>query len=656
MSGGESRGGRRGSIGRESTDPGWNVARFLIHRFEQLGIRYLYGVPGNHLGPFLEVLAEERRAGRTQLEWVGTPTELGAGYAADGYARIHGIGAAAVTYGVGAFSLLNTIGGAYVEEVPLVAMVASPTYEQWLNLRSIGLVTSHMSPRFESNLDVYRQVTVDAQTISNSQLAPRQIDGALAACLSEGKPVYLEITENSFKGACAAPEAEIAATRRRSNGDLLAKAVADAAGHFRQSKHPIFWGGEEIDRLRLADDFQRLVDATGTPFCTTIGAKSILSENHPLFHGVYNGKASLPAVRRMFKEVADLRIGLGSWSTSKNLGGDIDLGEDWIVAAHEGVTVGSHYYPNVQLPDFLRELREALTQPPPKTAALAAASVAADERGAADYYAAGVGEGIDLPASREAFLASLALPETETAADGASAKRAAAPLAAAAEAAPAAPPLTYDRLFQRINTFLAAADQGSGLGATNPYVVVSDAAFALLGSQNLRMVERHSFFAQNSWLAIGYSVGAVTGVKSARPNKRPLVFVGDGSFQETCQEMSTHSRLRHDTVLFVLDNEGFYGIEQMLVHPCFYAGQEPGAFYNFLHRWSYTKLAEVFGSDATPMSGLLARDERELDEALRRIADGGDPINRGPILVQVVLARTDYPEAIGYALEPCRKP
>jgi len=92
----------------------------------------------------------------------------------------------------------------------------------------------------------------------------------------------------------------------------------------------------------------------------------------------------------------------------------------------------------------------------------------------------------------------------------------------------------------------------------------------------------------------------------------------------------------------------------MLVHPCFYAGQEPGAFYNFLHRWSYSKLAEVFGSEATPMSGLVARDERELDEALRRIADAGDPINRGPILVQVVLAQPDYPAAIGYAIDPCR--
>ncbi len=318
------------------------------------------------------------------------------------------------------------------------------------------------------------------------------------------------------------------------------------------------------------------------------------------------------------------------------------------MAAHEGVTVGSHFFPNVQLPDFVRGLRAALAQRAGRAAAPAAGGAAAT----ADYYAAGVGEGVALPASREAFLGSLASAESAAPPDAPSAAKLAA--APEATATPEPPPLTYDRLFQRINTFLAAADEGTGVGATNPYVVVSDAAFALLGSQNLRMVERQSFFAQNSWLAIGYSVGAVTGVKSARPGKRPLVFVGDGSFQETCQEMSTHTRLRHDTVLFVLDNEDFYGIEQMLVHPCFYAGQEPPAFYNLLHRWSYSRLAEVFGSEATPMSGLVVRDERELDEALRRIADAGDSINRGPILVQVVLAQSDYPAAIGYAVEPCK--
>jgi TPP-dependent 2-oxoacid decarboxylase len=605
----------------------WNVSRYLIHRLGQLGIGRLFGVPGNHLGPFLEILAEERAAGRTTLGWVGTPTEIGAGSAADGFARVHGIGAVAVTYGVGAFSLLNTIGGAYVEQIPLLAINASPTYEQWLNFRSIGLLTSHMSPRFESNLDVYRQVTVDAQVINNGRLAPRQIDGALAACLAERRPVYLEVTEDTWKAACAAPEGDIVALPRGSNPKLLAAAVDAAVRKIQAARRPILWGGEEIDRQSLADDFQALVDATALPFCTTIGAKSILSELHPQFHGVYNGKASLPEVRRMFKESADLRIGLGSWSTSKNLGGDVDLGEDWIVAAHEGVTVGSQFFPKVQLGDFLRALRQRLAPQ-----ALAAAG--------ADYYALEPG-GAD---SREEFLASLSAP------GGPEGPAPAGVAAAAADAEEPVPALTYDTLFARINRFLAAATKGTFPTATNPYAVVSDAAFALLGSQNLRMAERRSFFAQNAWLAIGWSVGAVSGLKEAQPRKRPLVFVGDGSFQETCQEMSTHTRLHHDTVLFVLHNQDFYGIEQMLVHPCFYAGKEPEAFYNILHPWNYSRFAEVFGSEATPMTGFKVGTLQELDEVLGVVNDASHPANRGPILVQVLLDRKDYPAAIGYSV------
>jgi TPP-dependent 2-oxoacid decarboxylase len=596
----------------------WNVARYLIHRLDQLGIGFLFGVPGNHLGPFLEVLAEERRAGRTGLAWVGTPTEMGAGYAADGYARIHGVGAAAVTYSVGAFSLLNSIGGAYVEEVPLVAINATPTFEQWLNFREVGLMTSHMSPRFESNLDVYRQVTVDAQVISNSRLAPRQIDGALAACLAERRPVYLEVMEDTWKGPCGEPEGTVAPLPRGSSPKLLAAAVEAAMEKLAASRKPIFWAGEETDRQRLADELQALIETSALPFCTTIGAKSVLSENHPQFHGVYNGKASLPEVRRMFKEVADLRIGLGAWSTSKNLGGDVALGEDWVMAAHEGVSVGAKFFPKVQLGDFLRLLRERLAAGSPHRAA------------GSDYYLLGASGGLALPRSRMAFLA--ALDE-----------------APAGIPAPV-PRLTYDSFFARIGAFLQAATQGSGVGATNPYFVVSDAAFALLGSQNLRMVERQSYFAQNSWLAIGYSVGAVTGLKSARPTRRPLVFVGDGSFQEICQELSTHTRLRHDTVVFVLNNQDFYGIEQMLVHPCFYAGQEPEAYYNLLHPWNYSRLAEVFGSVETPMSGLAVADPDGLEEALRVIGDPSHPANRGPLLVQVKLRREDYPAAIGYAV------
>lgn len=593
---------------------GWTVARYLATRLEQLGVHRIFGVPGNHLGPFLSIMRET-----TRVEWVGTPTEMGAGYAADGYARVHGLGVAAVTYSVGAFSLLNTIGGAYVEEIPLVAINASPTYEQWLNFRAVGLLTSHMSPRFESNLDVYRQVTVDAQVISNAALAPEQIDAALTACLSERKPVYLEVMENVWSTECPAPEGEIVPRPRPTTaGNLrtLAKAVdASIALIEAHERRPILWGGEEIDRYHIADTFASLVDATGIPFCTTIGGKSILSETHPQFHGVYNGNASLPEVRRIFKEVAKCRIGLGSWSTSKNLAGDKVIGSDWIVAARQGIAVGTQYFPDVKLEEYMAALRDA--------------AVAKWGEGCfrTDYYAVEADPADGLPDTRGEFLAALRAPS------------------------PPARPLTYDSFFASIGDFLT--DTASG--ETSPYVVVSDAGFALLGSMNLPMVERRSYFAQNAWLSIGYSVGAVTGVKSARADRRPLVFVGDGSFQEICQELSTHTRLGQDVVVFVLNNGDFYGIEQMLVHPCFYKGDsEPDpAFYNELHPWRFAKLADVFGSPDKPMGGVEIATHADLDALLSRLADAADPLNRGPVLVQVRLPRRDFPRAIGYATEGC---
>ncbi|HEX2081429.1 MAG TPA: thiamine pyrophosphate-binding protein [Longimicrobium sp.] len=595
-------------------DGTWNVARYLAARLAELGIGHLFGVPGNHLGPFLP---EVRKAG---IEWVGNCNEINGGYAADGYARATGLGAVAVTYGVGALSVIQPVGGSYVEQIPVVVITGAPTYEQWLNLRAIGLLTSHMSPNTRSNVDAFRQVTVDAQVVTGSRMAPVQIDGALTACLTERRPVYLEVWENVWTGECAAPQGRIVPLPRpttAANDRMRADAVKAAVDLVCELGSPILWGGEEIDRYGLRAEFESLVDDTGLPFCTTIGGKSIVSENHPLFHGVYNGKASLPEVYEMFQNAAKCRVGLGSWPTSKNLGGTRAVGDDWIVAAHQGVSVGPRYFPDIKLGEFITGLRDALVE--------RQATAQRDGAGgfSTDYYREG-GSG-----TREEFIAALSAT------------------------ADAEQPLTYDTFFQRISAFLDESASGTGTDATSPYVVVSDAGFSLLGSQNLKMPQPRSYFCQGSWLAIGYSVGAVTGVKAAVPRKRPLVFVGDGSFQESCQELSTQTRLRHDGVVFVLNNADFYGIEQMLVHPCFYdpASGEEASFYNELHPWRYGRLADVFATPDAPMTGFEVATHAELDDVLRVLADPANPANRGPVLVQVRLPREDYPRAIHYEVE-----
>ncbi|WP_018569696.1 thiamine pyrophosphate-binding protein [Streptomyces sp. PsTaAH-124] len=600
------------------TPPSCTVARYLALRLAELGITHLFGVPGNHLGPFLTTLRSEG-----DIEWVGTPTEGGAGQAADAYARVHGVGAAAVTYSVGAFNLLNSCGGAYVEQVPLIAVNACPPYEQWQNFRAVGLLTSHMSPRAESNLDVYRQVTVDAQAVSHPGLAPTQIDAALTACLSERRPVYLEVMEDLWDAPCPAPAAPLV-RRERPLGErgrvLLEDAVHAILTLIEQHPgpdgrpRPIVWAGEETDRFRLGGELVDLVEATGVPFCTTVGAKGVVDGQLPQFHGVYNGRASHPDVHAVFKDWATCRIGLGAWSTSKNLDGEQSVGTDWVMAAHGGVSVGTSYFPDVQLAHLLPALQDAL--------------VKAYGTGGlyADYYAESYSYG-GAPADRPAGLAQHR-----------------ASLNAGGPRFRQAERLTYDGVFDRINQFL-------GQETPERWTVVSDAAFSLIGSMNLS-VPAGGFLSQISWLSIGWSLGAATGAALApgRAGARPMVFVGDGAFQETCQEISTHTRLGLRSVVFVLDNGHFYGIEQMLVNPAHYAERDPADadFYNILHPWHYDRLAAVFAGEDTPANGITVARPAELDDLLARLADPHDPVNAGPLLVRVRLHRHDYPRAMAY--------
>ena len=90
------------------------VGRYLLRRLEKAGLEHMFGVPGDYVLDFMDRVVE------SHIRLVGNCNELNAGYAADAYARLKGIGAACVTYGVGGLSILNAASGAYAERVPVV--------------------------------------------------------------------------------------------------------------------------------------------------------------------------------------------------------------------------------------------------------------------------------------------------------------------------------------------------------------------------------------------------------------------------------------------------------------------------------------------------------------------------------------------------------
>src|SRR6516225_11054854 len=97
------------------------VIEHVLSRLRAIGISEVFGVPGDYAFPVQDAIANF-----PGIEWVGCCNELNAAYAADGYARIRGVGAVSPTYGVGELSAMAAIGGAFAEHVPVFHLVGMP--------------------------------------------------------------------------------------------------------------------------------------------------------------------------------------------------------------------------------------------------------------------------------------------------------------------------------------------------------------------------------------------------------------------------------------------------------------------------------------------------------------------------------------------------
>ena len=93
--------------------------------------------------------------------------------------------------------------------------------------------------------------------------------------------------------------------------------------------------------------------------------KSVISETHPLFVGLYEGAMGNDEVTQ-FVEESDCLLLLGTFMTDINLGiytANLDPGK-CIYATSEQLRIRHHHYHNVLLADFIRELAARRPQPP----------------------------------------------------------------------------------------------------------------------------------------------------------------------------------------------------------------------------------------------------------------------------------------------------
>ena len=90
--------------------------------------------------------------------------------------------------------------------------------------------------------------------------------------------------------------------------------------------------------------------------------------------------------------------------------------------------------------------------------------------------------------------------------------------------------------------------------------IIADTGDSWFNAQTIWLPRGVDYQMQMFYGSIGWSLPAALGYQLGRPGTRVILMIGDGSFQMTCQELSTMLRMRLNPIIFVFNNLG-YAIE-----------------------------------------------------------------------------------------------
>jgi indolepyruvate decarboxylase len=329
------------------------VIQHVLSRLKDLGITKIFGVPGD-----FAFAIEDAIVNFPGIEWVGCCNELNAAYAADGYARVNGIGAVNTTYGVGELSAISAIGGAYAEHLPVFHLVGMPS----VPTQAARTIVHHTLGNGEYEL--FRKMAepvVCASAIMTPQNVAYETERLIFEALYHRRPVYmafpLDVADQPALSSAAPLDPPT------SDPASLEQAVDAIIEALDKAKTACILPGLLANRAGLQNEVQCFVNASGLPFSTMFADKSALEERQPAYIGLYDGKLMDEDVRN-FVESCDRVVMIGSMFSDFNTGAftsQIDP-EKIIDIRHHRSSVGSKVYPNVEMKDVLVELAKRVTK------------------------------------------------------------------------------------------------------------------------------------------------------------------------------------------------------------------------------------------------------------------------------------------------------
>jgi len=474
-----------------------NVGTFLAHRLVQLGVTDYFAVPGDYNLVLLDQLLLDKR-----LRMINCCNELNAGYAADGYARVRGLGVLVVTFTVGGLSAINAVAGAYSDDLPLLVVSGAPNSNDFGTERILHHTIGHSN--FDQQLQCFKQVCCHAATIMNAETASSKIDTAISTCMRERKPVYIEVCCNIAAiehFSCSLPRSTMCLGGLPSNSHNLEMAVEAILSMLDSAVKPVLVAGRGPSICKAEKEFLALADACGYAWASTPDAKGKMPETHSHYIGTYWGAVSSPSVCETV-EAADFYIFVGPrFNDYTTTGYSLLLQDHKMIEIREReVVIGTlGAFHCINMPDVLEAVAKRIKK---------------NEASFENY------------------------------------QRMFVPLAAPLQVNHPEMKLTTNAMFYHIQRMLSSDT-----------AILAETGDSWFNGQKLKLPEGCSYEFQMQFGSIGWSVGASLGMACAlKGQKRLISLIGDGSFQVTAQDVSTMIRFGMNNVIFLINNDG-YAIE-----------------------------------------------------------------------------------------------
>jgi acetolactate synthase-1/2/3 large subunit len=286
----------------------------IIAYLEQLGVEYVFGIPGGAIEPFYNALARSERRGGPRA--IVARHETGAAFMADGYARNTGkLGVCCATTGPGATNLITGVASAYENHIPMLVITAQTP------LSTFGRgALQESSCTGVNTVELFHYCARYSTLVSHvEQFEHKLITAIMTAFSSPMGPAHISVPMDIMRSPYPYSGPSYSLPKLLDKPALFDyEAVEKLCEELMESKAPVFLIGDEAGEA--IGSILTLAIRLGALLIVTPHGKGLVSPFHPLFRGVigFSGHDSAqqlltdPQVDRIFVIGANL----GEWASN----------------------------------------------------------------------------------------------------------------------------------------------------------------------------------------------------------------------------------------------------------------------------------------------------------------------------------------------------